>query len=485
MGSGHVEDLTQQEQELRTQAAGIRGKLQELEVELREVDDDLEALAPRRTQHELLDTACTSLERLGKLGAASLFWGDRVDPEQAAGILRRVRERASAFNAEIAALDAHRQRIVDRMTAHEESLEILGEDLYQLREQEERRKLEWIVERDISEVPQRAPVMPWSHGGEDDWRLRKSLVTALAASLLAAAVLPMIDLPLPKPFEPEDVPERLAQLVRKELPKPPPVVAETTPEQPKPQDQKQQPKPEEQPKPTEQSRDPVPDAPMYAAAEPKPQKRIEKAGILAFKDKFAGLAKGDVAPKLGEGARFRGTEDSNDEPPARAMLTSNAPGSSGGINLASLSRNVGGGGNGGAGGGGGGMQGVAIGRATSAIGQIGGGGGGSNRPRASGGVGLSRTDEEIQIVFDRYKAAFYRLYNRELRKDPTLKGQMVLRLTIEPDGSVSMCELYASDMDAPVLAGQVVDRVLGIDFGAKEGVQALTIVYPIDFLPAA
>jgi hypothetical protein len=48
-----------------------------------------------------------------------------------------------------------------------------------------------------------------------------------------------------------------------------------------------------------------------------------------------------------------------------------------------------------------------------------------------------------------------------------------------------MCELYGSDMDAPLLASQVVDRVRSIDFGAKEGVQALTIVYPIDFLPAA
>ena len=40
-----------------------------------------------------------------------------------------------------------------------------------------------------------------------------------------------------------------------------------------------------------------------------------------------------------------------------------------------------------------------------------------------------RTDEEIQIVFDRYKAALYRLYNRELRKDPTLRGQIDAQLT--------------------------------------------------------
>jgi hypothetical protein len=87
-------------------------------------------------------------------------------------------------------------------------------------------------------------------------------------------------------------------------------------------------------------------------------------------------------------------------------------------------------------------------------------------------------------VFDRYKASFYRLYNRELRNNPALKGQMVLRLTIEPDGSVSMCVLQTTDMDAPDLATQVVSRVRTINFGAKD-VPAVTIVYPIDFLPAA
>ncbi len=61
---------------------------------------------------------------------------------------------------------------------------------------------------------------------------------------------------------------------------------------------------------------------------------------------------------------------------------------------------------------------------------------------------------------------------------------MVLRLTIEPDGSVSMCKLQSSDMNAPELAEQVVNITRTINFGAKEGVQALTISYPIDFLPA-
>ena len=40
-------------------------------------------------------------------------------------------------------------------------------------------------------------------------------------------------------------------------------------------------------------------------------------------------------------------------------------------------------------------------------------------------------------------------------------------------------------MDAPVLADQVVSRVLTFDFGAKQDIVAMTIIYPIDFLPAA
>jgi hypothetical protein len=87
-------------------------------------------------------------------------------------------------------------------------------------------------------------------------------------------------------------------------------------------------------------------------------------------------------------------------------------------------------------------------------------------------------------VFDRYKASLYRLYNRELRNNPTLRGQMVLRLTIEPNGSVSFLELQSTDMNAPALVQQVLDRVRVYDFGAKD-VAAITIVYPIDFLPAA
>src|SRR5215470_3270230 len=236
---------------------------------------------------------------------------------------------------------------------------------------------------------------------------------------------------------------------------------------------------------------PGPEVGLPAEVKPK----VGNAGILAFKDKFASLAEDNVVVPLGADA-LHAAADEVGRPSARSLLTSNTPGSSGGINVASLSRSVGGGGGGGGGGnggggvggrgtgaggsGGGGIGGVGVGRAVSPITPI----TGADRPKARNGPGAARTDEEIQIVFDRYKASFYRLYNRELHNNPALKGQMVLRLTIEPDGSVSMCVLQSTDMDAPDLATQVVGRVRTINFGAKD-VPAVTIMYPIDFLPAA
>ena len=225
-----------------------------------------------------------------------------------------------------------------------------------------------------------------------------------------------------------------------------------------------------------------PELPPGPDAAEQQQQKVGRAGILAFKEQFASLATDQVAPRLGADARY-GAADDTGRSSSHSVLMTNTPGLSGVINVASLNHSVGGGGGGGGGGGigRGGAGGVSIGRATSPIVAI---GGGADRPKARSGPGPARTDEEIQIVFDRYKASFYRLYNRELRNNPALRGQMVLRLTIEPDGSVSMCQLQSTDMNAPALAGQVVERVKTFAFGAKD-VAAITIVYPIDFLPAA
>jgi hypothetical protein len=288
------------------------------------------------------------------------------------------------------------------------------------------------------------------------------MASALLVSLLIAVLLPLINLPLDKLEEAAEVPERVVTLMMEERAPPPPVDL-----RPKPKEQVAEQKPVEKPVPHPSTK-PLEPEPTPAEV-PEPEQ-----GILAFREKLAQFKESPTVA-LGLQARISNANDSGAPRPERSMLTTNAPGSSGGIKLASLSRNFGPG----DGEGRGPMQGAALTRASSNINSIRPG----DRP-LSDGPGLARTDEEIQIVFDRYKAALYRLYNRELRKDPTLQGQMILRLTIEPNGSVSLCQLQTTDMKAPELVTQVVDRVRTFDFGAKE-VPAITILYPIDFLPAA
>ena len=87
------------------------------------------------------------------------------------------------------------------------------------------------------------------------------------------------------------------------------------------------------------------------------------------------------------------------------------------------------------------------------------------------------------MVFDRNKGAIYALYNRALRKDPTLEGKLVLRLTISPDGVVTLCEIASSELNDPELERKLVQRVKLFRFDAKD-VEAITTTKPIDFFPA-
>jgi hypothetical protein len=61
---------------------------------------------------------------------------------------------------------------------------------------------------------------------------------------------------------------------------------------------------------------------------------------------------------------------------------------------------------------------------------------------------------------------------------------MVLRITIEPGGEVSVCKVESTDLASPELVAQIVERVKKFNFGPKDKVPKTTILYPIDFLPA-
>jgi hypothetical protein len=448
----------QDDQGLREELARARESLDGLVRDLRAIDRELEGLSTERNHHRLLNQVCVGLEELSELGAAGLFWGDRGADGQGNDTILHARSRVDIFEKRIQEIEDRRQAIIDDLGQQQENTEILEDDVFEAQEREEQRKLEWIIERETSGFPTHESIMPWARVGEEDERYRRSLAASLLLSLMLGLLLPLIDLPLPKPWEALEVPERLTRLIRDQRTLPPPL----------PVRQQAKPEPEEPELTQEVVAEAVSPQPAEFASE-KPS--AASKGILAFREKFSGLAELKTPARLGSQARITRSGEATIGRTQRSMVTTQAPGSSGGIDLAALSREVGGGA-------GGRIAGVQVARATSSIG----GGTGQDRPLA-GGPSLGRTDEEIQIVFDRHKAALYRLYNRELRKDPTLMGQILLRFRIEPDGSVSLCELQSTNMNAPSLATQVVARVRSFDFGAKE-VPAVTVLYPIDFLPA-
>lgn len=462
-------ELMADEQSIRKEFEKSERVVEGLKNDLSAVDGELAELAQRKQKYDLVSNVCRSLDELEKLGAAELFWSPQDGQDVRAGHLQYARSKIEAFNAEVARVEAHRQSIVDKIGDQNEVLESLHCDLRDAMAQAESRWHEWRVEREAGPMPLRRQIMPWARGGEEDERFRRSLAASILVSLVASLIVSVIDLPILERTTEIELPERVAKLVREERRLPPPEPVEqpviTEEEIPEPEIVEEQ-LPDQ---PPEVVQEPV----LAEVAQPETREQVKSKGILAFRDSFANRAKIRPTADLGSEASFTSAGSSAVGRPVRSMVSTSAPGSSGGINLGDISRNVGGGG-----------QGIEGGGVVQAVSSIGGGGGdGSSRP-LSGGRSAGRTDEEIQIVFDRYKAALYRLYNRELRKDPTLRGQMVLQLTIEPDGSVSLCALQSSNMDAPILAQQVVDRVRGFDFGAKEGIAAMTIIYPIDFLPA-
>jgi len=95
---------------------------------------------------------------------------------------------------------------------------------------------------------------------------------------------------------------------------------------------------------------------------------------------------------------------------------------------------------------------------------------------------MPRSEEEIQLIFQRYKGAITQLYQRARRSGPTLKGKVVFEIAIEPSGAVSACKVLSSEMNAPDLLEKIAAKIEKINFGAKD-VPAMTINFPFQFIP--
>jgi hypothetical protein len=467
---------------LNAQIEQVRGTLAELECEMRAVEAELETFSADRLRFDALRDVCNLLDRLDELEAGQLFWGEVPEFKDSAGHIVRLRSRIAGFDEEIRGTLEKQANLKAQGNQRLDELDYLYDEIRNAHARDERREEEFLIERELSPVPYHPPVMPWSHDGESERRYRRALRIALLLSLLLSTIIHLVTVPAPVRPVVAEIPQRLAMMVRKEHKKPEPVKKH---KEAKKEEKKQTDK--AQGKPTQER-------PKATTAEQMAAPKKADTGVLAFKDSFKDLIDETPVARLGSEARLSNpaTQAAGQALASRSLVTMQGGGGpGGGIGNAAVSRNVGSGGigNGGVGRsvGSGGGNGARLGRAGAGFTQVksavAGPGANESKPLSSG-ARPGRTEEEIQILFDRYKAALYRIYNTELRKDPTLRGKMVLRITIEPSGAVSACAVESCNMNAPEFSTQIVDRVKKFNFGAKDGVPKTTILYPIDFLPA-
>jgi TonB family protein len=322
--------------------------------------------------------------------------------------------------------------------------------------------------------------LPWAVS-ESDRRFMGIVAISLFVSTLLYVIIQFLPKPVIEQKKLEDVSPRLAKLIieKQAQPKPPPPVPqkkepEKAKEKPK-EPEKPKDKPKDKPKPKEKVPEPKP--------QPSPEQRADKArekaaqsGLMAksMQDQLADLRQSfNVASlqnqKSVTHAGATTAKENNDN--TSSLIATKANQGSGGINTGGLSRTTGGS--------------NLAGRDTTAVkSTINSSGGGKGRGAGGGGGSAnSRGDEEIELVFQENKGNIFSIYNRYLRQDPTLKGKLVLQITIAPDGHVTNVRVVSSELKNPELEQKIVSRIKLFKF-KPSNVDTVTVNYPIDFLPS-
>ena len=302
------------------------------------------------------------------------------------------------------------------------------------------------------------PYLPWDSPEGEERRFRAMLIFFLVLVFVISVVIEMTTVPKPDRRDAEKIPERLAKLVLEKKVEPPP-----------PPPPEELPKDEEKPKEEKPAEKPVEE--KVAKAKEKAEKAMAEAKeeLSAMQDLASAFDFGDNQPltKAGANAGTGGI--------SRDLITGRSGKGSGGVNIGTTSS--GGGGAGVAGGGK--LAGVAGTKVTSNITE---GGTGVVRKNASGK--LERTQEEIRRIMDRNNGALQAIYQRALRSNPTLKGAIVIRLVIAPDGSVSTADIVSSELGDAETEKKLITRIKAINFGAIEGVLPWDDKYTLNFFPS-
>ncbi|MBN2013029.1 TonB family protein [candidate division KSB1 bacterium] len=71
----------------------------------------------------------------------------------------------------------------------------------------------------------------------------------------------------------------------------------------------------------------------------------------------------------------------------------------------------------------------------------------------------SRDSDEISMVVNKHNAAIQTCYTRELKRNPDLKGKVVVRFTIEPSGKVSKVDVVSTTLNNPRVERCILSKI--------------------------
>jgi len=310
------------------------------------------------------------------------------------------------------------------------------------------------------------PNLPWAAHDEDKG-FRLLMIIMLLLFLCTGVVMNLVKLPEIVQKNLDDVSPRLAKLIlEKQKVKPPPPKKEKPKEKKKEEKKKEKPKEKKKEKPKKKEK-------KKEVKKPDAREVAKQSGLIALSDELEDLRESfdlDDADKPQQTAGKQAIKVAT----ASDLLTSTAGQSSGGIKTDTLNRTIK-------------TSELAqrqttkveskiesdekLAKATTAKKQTGSGGGGK------------RSADEIERVFQKNKGSIFNLYNRALRKNPSLAGQVVVELTISPSGQVTAVNIISSELNDEKLERKLTLRIKKFKF-AKANVAEITVTYPIDFLPS-
>jgi protein TonB len=313
----------------------------------------------------------------------------------------------------------------------------------------------------------REPELPWLDTS-DDRRFFRLVTVMLLLFVGAGIVLNTIQLPEVVRQNLVDVSPRLAKLIlEKQKVKPPPL-----PEAPLPE--KEVKKKKEPPKPEKKKEAKKKEVEKKKVKKKSAREVAENSGLLAARDELEDMRELFNLDDISSQPQQTSGSEAVKIASSSALLTAGAQQSSGGIQTDTLNRNIT-------------TSELAQRKTTSVESKIASGdeqlASASQKSKTNGTTGGKRSSGEIERVFQVNKGAIFNIYNRALRKNPSLAGKVVVELTIASNGEVTNVKILSSELGDKALERKLVLKIKRFKF-SKSNKAETTVTYPIDFLPS-